>query len=83
MIDSSTAPQLYICLYLYVPPNYACVCIDTFVYFIQYILCLNSFVLSLSGVWVITPPSCCYICVLINMFVSIISMFTAICLCTL
>ena len=36
MIDSSTAPQLYICLYLYVPPNYACVCIDTFVYFIQY-----------------------------------------------
>ena len=40
------------------------------------------FVLYLSYAWVIPPLHYCYICDCINMFVNVISMVNAICLCT-
>ena len=77
--------------------NCICVHIDMFVHIIMVSLFLFFcmlyyitveytsywyFVLYLSGAYVSPPLPHCYICVCINMFVNIISMDTAICLCT-
>ena len=43
----------------------------------------DNFVLYLSCTWVILPMCCCFICVCINMFVHIISMFKVVYLHTL
>ena len=77
--------------------NYICVYIDIFVHLItvSVLLCLCIlyhlffgytsywyFVLYLSCVYVSPPLRHCYICVCINIFVNVISMVTAIFLCT-
>ena len=77
--------------------NYICVCIDMFLHLIMLsvLLCLCMlynitvvytlswyFVLYLSCAYVIPPLSHCYIFFCINMLVNVISMVTAIFLCT-
>ena len=96
--DSSTAPELYLCLYWYVCASYNGVWIDTFVNLIMVsvllFLCMVYnltvghtlswyFVLSLSRAYLIPPLRHGYICVCINMFVNVILMITVISLCTL
>ena len=77
--------------------NYICVCIDMFVNIIMVsvFLCLCIlyylivgytsswyFVLYLPCAWVVPPLSHWYICVGITLVLNVISMVTAICLCT-
>ena len=83
-------------IFLYVCASYNGVCIDTFVYLITVSvlswLCMLYnitagytsswyFVLYLSSAYFIPPLRHGYICVCVNMFVNVISMVTAICLC--
>ena len=77
--------------------NYICVCIDMFVHHIKvYVLIclcmLYNLIVGYNSYWYFLYLSCAcfipllrhfYICVCINLFVNIISMVTAICLCTL
>ena len=97
IIHSTTAPELYRRLYWYVCAYYNGVCVDMFVHLITVSvflwLCMlynliagytSSWysVIYLSCAWVIPPLHHAYIYVCINMFMSIISIFIAICLCT-
>ena len=81
----STAPELYLCLYLYVYASYNGVCIFIFVYVIQsncwiyFILVFCSISLMCMGYF--TTASLLKMC-LYHFFVNIISIVTAIGLCT-
>ena len=96
-IYSSTAPEWYLIFYWYVCAYYNGVCIDMFVHLItvSVLLCLWMlynlpigytsywyFVISISDAYISPPLRHRCICVCINVFVSVISMVTAKCLCT-
>ena len=80
---SSTATELYLYFYFYVFESYKSVCIDIFFMLYNLIFgCTSSRgVMYLSCAWAVPPIHHCYICVCINMFINIISIVTAICLC--
>ena len=83
--DSSNAPELYMCLYLYICASYKGVFIDTFVHVILYNYCLYFtlvFFLYLSCALFIPPLHHSYICVCINFSINLLYIFTVIYLCT-
>ena len=77
----STASGLYLRFYWYFFSSYNGLFIDMIVYVVQYncwLYCILDIFLYISYVWVIITLYCRYIHNFINMFVNVISMFTAI-----